>query len=223
MSSFSVQRIENGAFRENAWLAVCGEAGEAALVDPGADGPRIVAAARSAALDVREVILTHGHVDHISALPEVLAAFPRATVRLSPEDAAWCFTEENAIGPYEVPPPPPDSSVRPVRDGSEFRVGSVLFRAIATPGHSPGGTSYLALDAAAEDPSAAPLALFTGDTLFAGTIGRTDFPGSDPKAMEKSLSRLAALPPRTRVCPGHGPATTISRELATNPFLRNGN
>lgn len=218
MSRFSVQRLENGAFRENAWLAFCGEGGEAVVVDPGDDAPRIVSAVRAAGADVREVLLTHGHVDHLSALPGVLAAFPRAAVRLAAADAAWCFTGANALPPYAVPPPPPPHAVRDAADGDEFRVGAVRFRVMATPGHSPGGVCYLALDAG--EPDAAPLALFSGDTLFAGTIGRTDFPGSDPAAMERSLARLAALPPPTPVLPGHGPATTLSRELATNPFLR---
>lgn len=218
MLDFQVKRIENGAFRENAWLAFCGGGGEAVVVDPGDEAPRIVEAARAAGADIREILLTHGHVDHLSALPGVLRAFPRAVVRIAPADAAWCFTQAGEMPPYSVPPPPAPEALRPVAEGDGFPVGPVRFRVLATPGHSPGGVCYLALDAG--DPEAAPLTLFSGDTLFAGTIGRTDFPGSDPEAMGRSLARLASLPPSTRVYPGHGPATTLSRELATNPWLR---
>lgn len=218
MPQFRIQRIENGAFRENAWLAFCGGAGDAVLVDPGDCAERLVAAARAADATVKAVLLTHGHVDHLSALPGVLAAFPGAVVRLSAADAAWCFTGANELPPYRVPPPPPPGVLADAADGCETEAGGILFRAIATPGHSPGGTCWLALDAAA--PDSAPLALFSGDTLFAGSIGRTDFPGSDPAAMERSLARLCALPPATPVFPGHGPATTVARELATNPWLR---
>ena len=221
MLDFQVKRIENGAFRENAWLAFCGGSGEAVVVDPGDEAPRIVEAARAAGADIREVLLTHGHVDHLSALPGVLGAFPRAVVRIAPADAAWCFTRAAEMPPYAVPPPPAPEALRPVADGDAFRVGGVLFRAMATPGHSPGCICYLAFDSEpAPGRAAAPLALFSGDTLFAGSIGRTDFPGGDPPAMEASLRRLSALPPEVRVYPGHGPATTLSRELATNPWLR---
>ena len=85
---------------------------------------------------------------------------------------------------------------------------------LATPGHSPGGVCLLA-----EGPEGEPPALFSGDTLFAGSIGRTDFEGSDERAMAASLRRLAALDPELRVLSGHGPATTIGRERATNPWM----
>lgn len=215
MTTLRTLRIENGAFRENAWLAVCG-GGEAVVVDPGDEAGRIVAAAREAGADVRAVLVTHGHVDHVSALPGVLAAFPRAEVRIAAADAAWCFTAANDMPPYRVPAPPPPGTVRYAADGDGFTVGGIRFRVIATPGHSPGGVCFLA----SSPDGTGPDALFSGDTLFAGSIGRTDFPGSDPDAMDRSLAALCALPPETAVFPGHGPATTISRELATNPWLR---
>lgn len=213
MPAMDITRIENGAFRENAWLAVCG--GEAALVDPGGEPERLAAAVRASGAELREVLLTHGHVDHISALGEVLAAFPAATVRISGEDEAWCFTPLNEMPPYRVPRRPEAERVSRVRNGDSICLGGTVFSVLATPGHSPGSVCYFAR----EDGANARGILFSGDTLFARTIGRTDLPGGDDAAMERSLALLAALPPQTLVLPGHGPETTISTELATNPFL----
>ena len=211
-----VLRIENGAYRENAWVAFCGGA-EAVVVDPGDEAGRILEAVSKSRAAVREVLLTHGHVDHMSALGEILAAFPGAKLRISPADEEWCFSADwNAMPPYAVPARPARSRIASVADGDSFRVGDVAFRVVSTPGHSPGSVCYLAESGGQERPDA----LFSGDTLFAGSIGRTDFPGGDDAAMRASLDRLAALAPDTVVLPGHGPATTIAREIASNPFLR---
>ena len=207
-----IQCIETGAYRENAYLVGVG-GGCAVVVDPGADAPRILAALRAADATLAAVLLTHGHLDHISALPELLAAAP-APVRIAAADAAWCFTERNSLFPYEPVLAPPATLAADLADGAELRFREAVFRVLATPGHSPGSVCFL-LEGTAD----APGDLFAGDTLFAGSIGRTDFEGGDDAAMAASLRRLAALPPETRVLPGHGPATTVGRERATNPYL----
>ena len=214
-----VSKIENGAYRENAWLAVDG--GEAALVDPGSDPERLLAAVAGAGARLCAVLLTHGHLDHLSALPGIAAAAPGASpaapvpVRIAAADAAWCFTAANDLPPYVPVHSPPAGFRADLSEGAEIRVGGETLRVLATPGHSPGGVCFFA-DAAPDRP---PL-LFSGDTLFAGSAGRTDFPGGDDAEMAASLRRLAALPPETLVLPGHGPATTIGRELRCNPFVR---
>jgi glyoxylase-like metal-dependent hydrolase (beta-lactamase superfamily II) len=207
-----IQCIATGAYRENAYLVGVG-GGRAVVVDPGADTPRILAALRAADASLAAVLLTHGHLDHISALPEILAAAP-APVRMAAADAAWCFTERNSLFPYEPVLAPPKSLDSELVDGAEIRVGEALFRVLATPGHSPGSICFLL-----EGEPGKPGTLFAGDTLFAGSIGRTDFEGGNDAAMAASLRRLASLPPETRVLPGHGPATTIARERAVNPYL----
>ena len=207
-----IQRIVTGAYQENAYLVFDG-AGKAAAVDPGEDAPRILAALRDAGAELAAVLLSHGHLDHIAALPALLAASP-APVHVAAADADWCFTERNRLEPYEPVLAPPSTLVADLEEGAEVRAGGLVFQILATPGHSPGSVCLLL-----GDPSGAPAVLFAGDTLFAGSIGRTDFVGGDDEAMAASLRRLAALPPQTRVLPGHGPATTIARELRVNPYL----
>jgi len=207
-----IQRIVTGAYQENAYLVFDG-AGKAVVVDPGEDAPQILAALRDAGAKLAAVLLTHGHLDHIAALPALLAAAP-APVHVAAADAAWCFTERNRLEPYAPVLSPPANLVEDLADGAEVRAGELVFRVLATPGHSPGSVCFLL-----EGAPGAPAVLFAGDTLFAGSIGRTDFEGGDDAAMAASLRRLAALPPETRVLPGHGPATTIARELRINPYL----
>lgn len=208
-----IARLVTGAFEENCYLAIASD-GAAAVVDPGADAPSILAALRDAGATLRAVLLTHGHLDHLSALPALLAAAP-APVHLSSADAAWCFTSANAFPPYEPVLEAP-ASLAPAADGDEIAVGPLRFRVLATPGHSPGGVCYLHEPAPDE---ARPPVLFSGDTLFRASIGRTDFPGSSWADMEASLRRLAALPPGTVVLSGHGEPTTIGAERELNPFL----
>lgn len=211
-AGMDIQRIVTGAYQENAYLAPVG-GGKAVVVDPGADAPRILAALRAADASLAAVLLTHGHLDHISALPALLAAAP-APVRIAAADAAWCFTERNALFPYDPVLSPPATLAADLADGMELRFGDAVFRVLATPGHSPGSVCFLL-----EGSGGTPDALFAGDTLFAGSIGRTDFEGGDDAAMAASLRRLASLPPATLVLPGHGSPTVIEQELRHNPYL----
>ena len=207
-----IARIVTGAFEENCYAAIAPD-GSAAVVDPGADAPSVLAALRGAGATLRAILLTHGHLDHLSALPALLAAAPGTPVRLAAADAAWCFTRANWFPPYEPVLEAP-ASLAPVADGEEIAVGPLRFRVLATPGHSPGCVCYFA-----EADGLRPPVLFSGDTLFRASIGRTDFPGGSPDEMEASLRRLAALPPDTRVLPGHGQPTTVAAERELNPFL----
>jgi len=203
-----IEAIVVGPLQVNCYV-VAGPGREAVVIDPGADAAEIASFLRRGGLRVAAYALTHGHVDHISALADLHDAFP-APVALHEKDAAWAFLEANALPPFYAAPRRPDAEWRAVADGQRWKDAGVECEVLATPGHSPGGVCYLFPEAGA---------LFSGDTLFAGSIGRTDIPGADARALATSLARLCRLPGRTRVYPGHGPSTTLASERAQNPFL----
>lgn len=208
----NVQRFEIGAYCANGYLFPVGN-GQAVIVDPGAEAPRLLDTLRNNGWCLTGVFLTHGHADHISALADLLVVFPAADVFLSPLDVSWCFTDSNDFPPYVVPKTVP-STYRGILDAEVLDFPEVSVTVLATPGHSPGSVCFLVHEKSSGDE-----VLFTGDTLFRMSIGRTDFEGGDNAAMARSLRRLASLSPDLRVFPGHGPSTSIEAELKTNPYV----
>lgn len=180
------------------------------LIDPGADAEDLIAICEKAGLEPVLVALTHGHFDHIGAIPGLLARWPGLPVHISPGDAEWAFSRANAWVPYYGPVARPASVVEDLVDGATLAAGGLSATVVATPGHTPGG---VCLHVPSER------MLFTGDTLFAGSCGRTDFPGGSMSQLQASLRRLAELPAETVVTPGHGGETTIGREIESNPYL----
>lgn len=205
-----ILQLETGAYQANCYVCDCGD-GTAFIIDPGDDAGRIRAALLEAKVTPEAILLTHGHLDHISALTELLAVWP-VPVYLAAGDARFAFTAQNEIPCYQPVGMVPEK-LKDLTDGQTLTFGSATVTVLATPGHSPGSVCFQVKDGETD-------VLFSGDTLFAGSIGRTDFPGGDNAAMGKSLRRLAALPPALPVYPGHGPATNIGRECRVNPFLQ---
>jgi glyoxylase-like metal-dependent hydrolase (beta-lactamase superfamily II) len=202
-----VETFVVGAFQENTYLVIDETSHRAVAIDPGGDAERIVSTLRARHLTLDAIWLTHAHVDHVSgiaALRRVLAA----PIYLNPADRPLydaAVQHGLAFGiPVEAPPPPD----RPLADGDVLRVGTLEFGVMGAPGHAPGHVIIHGAGVA-----------FVGDVLFAGSIGRTDLPLANGAQLAKTLEKVAALPGDTLVYPGHGPATTIARELATNPFL----
>ncbi|MDP2645808.1 MAG: MBL fold metallo-hydrolase [Desulfobacterales bacterium] len=198
-----------GPIMANCFILGCERTGEAAVIDPGDDADRILFTLAEAGLKVKYIINTHGHFDHVAAnkkmkdatradlLIHALDAHMLAT--LSDSASVWGLSAENS--------PPPDQTLD---DGAVIVVGDISLQVIHTPGHTPGGVS-LATDTC----------VFAGDTLFAGSIGRTDFQGGDYDTLISSIqNRLFPLGDDVRVLSGHGPETTIGRERRTNPFAR---
>jgi len=192
---------------------VVGEDGsdDCAVIDPGAEGERVAAFAREAGLTVAYVLATHGHADHTGGIAAVMAALggqfaaPEGDLPMLERPDAWM----TAMLPDFEAPPPVDVALR---DGDELILGDMRLRVVATPGHTPGGVSFVLDDV-----------VFAGDTLFQGSIGRTDLPGGDfGQELASIRDVLFSLGDDVAVLSGHGPATTIGQERRTNPFLTGG-
>lgn len=193
--------IQVGDFEVNCSILVDG--GRAYVVDPGSEGDRIVETLEERALTPAAVLLTHAHFDHIGAINALQAKWPELPVYVHPEDAAMFTHPLNRLEPgYPAITMPAN-----VLDARTFPHATV----IETPGHTRGGVCYH---------FESDRLLLSGDTLFAGSVGRTDFPGGSMAELMESLQKLVALPGDTRVVPGHGMETTIDAEKAGNPFLQ---
>lgn len=202
--------IEIGLAASNCYIA-WEAAPQALVIDPGSDAARIREVLTAHGLHPAAYLLTHGHIDHISALKEMHDALP-APIGMHPADQDWAFSSANQMPPYPTPQAP-ESIERSYAKGQQWTDAGLTYEIIETPGHSPGSVSFY---------FAAHGVLVTGDALFKGSIGRTDLPGADAPTLHGSLQRIMALPDETRVYPGHGPETAIGQERTTNPFLLDG-
>ncbi len=197
-----------GPFQENCYLVADEVTNRAVLVDPGDEGERLVRMVRESGAQLEAIWLTHAHIDHIGAIAGVRRTYD-VPVHLHPLDLPfYAHLSAKAAGMYGVPFEQPDGPDAELADGQVVQCGALSFTVMHVPGHAPGQVSF----------NGHGIAL-SGDLLFAGSIGRTDLPLSDPQAMTESLGRVAALEPSLVIYPGHGPRTTIGRELETNPFL----
>ena len=183
---------------------------QAVVVDPGAEPEKIDAFLTERRLQVAAYMLTHGHVDHIGALAELHRLRP-APIGLHEKDLSWAFGEINQLPPFYGVPSRPPVIERMLEDGQHWEDGGMTYRCLATPGHTPGCLCFYFPESGI---------LLSGDTLFAGSVGRTDLPGGDSRTLQQSLQKIAALPDDVTVYPGHGPATTLGQEKATNYFMR---
>jgi hydroxyacylglutathione hydrolase len=208
---FEVRGVVVGLFRENCWIIGSRRRGEGCVVDPGDEPQSILALARDMGVRITRVIASHAHVDHILAARAIVEA-TGAPFFMHQDDMSIAQNMPTVARMWlnaEVPPPPtPDTF--PV-DGDDLEVAGIRLEVIHTPGHTPGSLSFYAPEAGL---------LFSGDTLFRESIGRTDLPGGDFLQIRKSLTeRLLTLPDDTRVLPGHMQETTIGHERAHNPFI----
>lgn len=206
-----ITSIPVGAFEVNCWI-LSNQRKDAIIIDPGADAPLIEASIQKRRLNITGYLLTHGHMDHVSALADLCAKYP-APIRMHPSDATWAFSPSNQMPPYYTSPrPPPDDLLHAdLTESTGNTMAGFLFDVLETPGHSPGSVCIYFPEAHV---------LFSGDTILAGSAGRTDFPGGSPADMKNSLKRLLSLPPKTMICSGHGPASKLEEEMQTNPFLQ---
>jgi glyoxylase-like metal-dependent hydrolase (beta-lactamase superfamily II) len=204
-----VKTLPLGMTQANCYIVGCEETKLGVVIDPGDEAERILEAIQDSDLKITHVLLTHAHFDHLGAASEVIKA-TGAPLAVHPEDLPLLNAGGGALF-FGLPSPPiPDAAIDLVAD-QEITVGELILRVLHTPGHSPGHVTFYEPDQAA---------VFDGDVLFAGSIGRSDLPGGDYGTLIRSIQeRLLTLPDDTVVYSGHGPETTIGRERTTNPWL----
>ena len=192
--------LQVGPIGTNCYLLEDESTNAAAVIDPGGDGARILDRAKADGVEIKLILLTHAHFDHTGGVAELCKALPGVPVYLHPADAQLLGTQVfPAIGVDTVP----------YGDGDTLTLGSLTISVLHTPGHTPGVVCLQVEDA-----------LFTGDTLFQGSMGRTDFPGGSYEQLMASLKRLGQLPGDYHVFPGHMGASTLETERKTNYYMR---
>ena len=196
-----------GSFQENSYLIVDPSTRRAALVDPGAEPEQLIEMVRASGATVEAIWLTHAHIDHIGAIAPIKRIWD-VPVHMHPADRPLFDRGALQAAAYGLPFEQPDPPERELAEGDVLTLGALRFDVMHVPGHAPGHVVFVTEGH-----------MIGGDLLFAGSIGRTDLPFSDPDRMMESLERVATLPDQTAVYPGHGPTTAIGRERATNPFL----
>ena len=203
-----IERYITGPLQENAYVLLDETTGKWAAVDPGYPEKALLeAVSRLGAENLEVILLTHGHVDHIGAVRQ-LQQISGAPVAAHEKECELLSSSELNLSAMLHQPMQIDQVAMRLRGGDKLSVGSVQIEVLATPGHTEGGVCYLAEDV-----------LFSGDTLFAGSIGRTDFPGGSHTVLMQSIASLLQLPEATRVLPGHGEATTLLEEHRQNPYI----
>ena len=198
--------FSDNSLEANCWLIGAEGSDDAVVVDPGFSPGRVHAMLRTEGKRPVAVLATHGHFDHIGSAAEFCGDDLPFHIH---EADAPALADQQAWGAGYQTPPIPVKDVRLVAGGDVLTFAGFAIEVIHTPGHTPGSVLYRTDGW-----------VLSGDLVFAGTIGRSDFPNSDPTAMRASLRRFLELPDATDVLPGHGPRTTVERERGRNPFLQ---
>jgi hydroxyacylglutathione hydrolase len=202
-----IKKIPAGVYAANCYIVMDEETRETAVIDPGGDSDELFSVINELNSKVKYILLTHGHADHTGAVKDFINKYK---VPLCVNKRDWDLMASGEFMFGEVDFLGKGFEYIEIEDGKSFNLGKESIECIETPGHTPGGMSFLIQKH-----------LFTGDTLFFGSIGRTDLAGGDFDTLITSIkTKLLHLEPDTMVYPGHGPSSTVDREKNNNPFLR---
>ncbi|MEA1980871.1 MAG: MBL fold metallo-hydrolase [candidate division Zixibacteria bacterium] len=207
-----ISTIVVGPFAVNCYL-LWDDNGEGVIIDPGAEKDKIIETVNKAGFSPKAILLTHGHGDHIAAVADIKAKYNIPLYIGNGEEDLLKNPSANVSAYFDEPIIAPDADYL-LEDKQIIKFGSIEFQILSTPGHSPAGICYL---------NEKENLLFTGDTLFAGSIGRTDFPGCSTEKLLSSIREKILVLPDGIICfPGHGSHTTVGTERNSNPFLVGG-
>jgi len=205
-----VKKLEVGLLAANCYLVACSETGKGVVIDPGGSAGDILREMKKINMEAEAIINTHGHYDHIGANAKIKEATGAPILLCEKDIKVYQNPAGKGLSIFVKTPPLPDKYIS---EGDVISFGNQQLKVLETPGHSPGGISLLA----EQDP---PL-IFTGDTLFNFSIGRTDLPGGSFEGIIRSIKeKIMVLPDEAIVYSGHGPASTVGQERAANPFLQ---
>jgi glyoxylase-like metal-dependent hydrolase (beta-lactamase superfamily II) len=212
-ADLNIQTLVSMPFEENSYVVWLPGRTECLVIDPGLEPDLILDFLREQGLTPAAVLNTHGHADHIAGNEALKGAFPEAPLVIGANETRLLRdAQANLSAPFGFAVVSPAAD-RTVAEGDTVEAAGITLEVLDVPGHSPGHVVFVY--------RGAPLRVFGGDVLFRGSIGRTDFPGSDGELLFDGIRRkLYTLPPDTVVYPGHGPATTVGYERETNPFVR---
>ncbi|RQO57253.1 hypothetical protein DBR47_15595 [Paucibacter sp. KBW04] len=199
-------------FQQNCSLVWCDETRDAALIDPGGDLPKLLAAVKAQDLTLKALWLTHAHIDHAGGTGQLARELNLPIIGPHPGDQFWIDGLAKQSQMFGFPPAESFTPTRWLADGDTVQIGNQTLVVRHCPGHTPGHVVFH---------SAAVQRAFVGDVLFAGSIGRTDFPGGDHATLIKSITeRLWPMGDETVFIPGHGPESTFGRERRSNPYVQ---
>jgi glyoxylase-like metal-dependent hydrolase (beta-lactamase superfamily II) len=196
-----------GPMEANCYILYSPDKREGLIIDPGAEGERLIKFIQEKKISIRYIINTHGHPDHIGANRKV-KEHTSAPILIHQRDAPMLTKSDSIltlIFPLEYSSPPADTLIK---DGDLIECAGMKLKVLHTPGHTPGGISLLTDDS-----------IFTGDTLFSGSVGRFDLPGGSQEVLLNSIRKILSLGENLTIYPGHGPSTSVGEELHSNPFI----